>query len=163
MKIIEAKKEQLLIVQNLAYTIWPVAYGEILSEAQLEYMLTKFYDLSFLESQMKNGHVFLLAEEDEVYYGFASYELNCNATSLTKIHKIYISTTSQGKGLGKKLINFIKNKALLANNTGVFLNVNRFNKAVDFYKKNKFVNIQTLDIEIGEGYLMEDYVMELIF
>ena len=49
------------------------------------------------------------------------------------------------------------------NNTGVFLNVNRFNTAVKFYKKQNFTISDTVDIEIGNGFLMEDYVMELLF
>ena len=36
---------QLPIIQDLAYKIWPSTYGEILSKIQLDYMLDKFYDL----------------------------------------------------------------------------------------------------------------------
>ena len=42
------------------------------------------------------------------------------------------------------------------------LNVNRFNKAIDFYLKNGFKIIKEENIEIGNGFLMEDYVMEKI-
>ena len=40
------------------------------------------------------------------------------------------------------------------------LNVNRFNKAIYFYQKNQFEIVEEVDIEIGNGYLMEDYVMK---
>ncbi len=42
----------------------------------------------------------------------------------------------------------------------VELNVNRQNKAVDFYKNIGFKIIKEVDIPIGEGYFMNDYVMQ---
>lgn len=160
MQVFIADKSQLHIVRDLAYKIWPVAYEEILSEAQLDYMLENFYALSALEKQMDSRHVFLLAEENDVFYGFASYEVNCNATGKTKLHKIYVLPQTQGKGLGKLLLSEVEKAALGAGNSHVFLNVNRYNNAQEFYKRLGFEIIHQEDIEIGNGYLMEDFVME---
>ena len=41
------------------------------------------------------------------------------------------------------------------------LNVNRYNKALYFYEKHGFTIAQEVDIEIGEGYFMNDYIMKL--
>ena len=87
MHIHQTTKEQLKIIQDLAYAIWPDAYAEILSEVQLDYMLENFYSISSLENQFENGHVFLLAEEDGHYLGFASYQVNCKTVGRTKLHK----------------------------------------------------------------------------
>ncbi|CAM3607014.1 hypothetical protein FSS13T_21580 [Flavobacterium saliperosum S13] len=160
MRILQADKDQLYIVRDLAYTIWPDAYGEILSEAQLDYMLENFYAIPALEMQMENHHVFLLAEENGVFYGFASYEVNCNATGKTKLHKIYVLPETQGKGLGKLLLAEVEKAALQAGNRILFLNVNRYNIAQEFYKRLGFDIVHEEDIEIGNGYLMEDFVME---
>ena len=112
MQILQAKKEELYIVRDLACKIWPVAYGQILSEAQLDYMLENFYAIDSLEMQQASDHVFLLAEEEGVYYGFASYEVNCNNSGKTKLHKIYVLPETQGKGLGKLFLNEVENAAL---------------------------------------------------
>ncbi|MFC4739618.1 GNAT family N-acetyltransferase [Flavobacterium ponti] len=160
MIIIKATKSQLSIVRDLAYKIWPTAYGEILSEAQLNYMLDKFYSLESLTEQMEQRkHIFLLAEEDDKYIGFSSYELHID-NHKTKIHKIYVLPETQGKGFGVQFINEIEKRAQEANNKLLFLNVNRFNKAQYFYKKLGFEIAYEEDIEIGTGYLMEDFVME---
>lgn len=160
MKIIQASKSQLSIVRDLAYKIWPTAYREILSQEQLNYMLDKFYSLESLIEQMEQRkHVFLLAEEDDKYIGFASYELNIE-NHKTKIHKIYVLPETQGKGYGVQLINEIEKRAKYLQNDILFLNVNRFNKAQQFYKKIGFEIAYEEDIEIGKGYLMEDFVME---
>jgi ribosomal protein S18 acetylase RimI-like enzyme len=163
MTISVVTKNQLPIIQELTYKIWPIAYGDILSNEQLEYMLNKFYELSYLVQQLENGQVFLLAEENGIHYGFASYELNCDNSNKTKIHKLYVLPQSQGKGLGKQFTEKIIDIAKLNQNEGIFLNVNRFNKALHFYEKIGFQNVKTIDIEIGNGYLMEDYIMEKQF
>lgn len=160
MRIFQADKDQLYIVRDLAYTIWPDTYGEILSEAQLDYMLENFYALPALEKQLEDNHVFLLAEENGKYYGFSSYELNCNRSGKTKLHKIYVLPETQGKGLGKLILTEVEKAARLAKNTHLFLNVNRYNIAQEFYKRLGFDIVHEEDIEIGNGYLMEDFVME---
>ena len=160
MKIIQASKIQLPIVRDLAFRIWPSAYGEILSQAQLNYMLDKFYSLEALTEQLEERkHIFLLVENDGKQLGFASYESNIDNYK-TKIHKIYVLPETQGKGFGVQFINEIEKRAQEANNKILFLNVNRFNKAQYFYKKLGFEIAYEEDIEIGNGYLMEDFVME---
>ncbi|WP_339887928.1 GNAT family N-acetyltransferase [uncultured Flavobacterium sp.] len=160
MEIIQITKSQLPIVAKLAHEIWPSAYGEILSKEQLTYMLDKFYSLEALSQQLEEkNHVFLLAEENGEFIGFASYELNIE-NHKTKIHKIYVLPTTQGKGYGVQLINEIENRSKAIKNDVLFLNVNRFNKAQYFYKKLGFEVVYEEDIEIGNGYLMEDFVME---
>ncbi|WP_396145003.1 GNAT family N-acetyltransferase [Flavobacterium sp.] len=161
MNIVVATKEQLAIVKNLAYIIWPNAYETILSKAQLDYMLEMIYSIDSLEKQFDNGHIFLLIEDDQNFIGFASYELNCNNSNKTKLQKLYVLPEIQGKGIGKQVIGYIKEKVVLSNNLALFLNVNKFNKAKDFYQKYGFQITKEEVIEIGNNYIMDDYVMEI--
>jgi ribosomal protein S18 acetylase RimI-like enzyme len=161
MNIVVATKEQLAIVKNLAYKIWPNAYETILSRAQLDYMLEMIYSIDSLEKQFNIGHVFILIEDDQNFIGFASYELNCNNSNKTKLQKLYVLPEIQGKGIGKQVIDYIKDKVLLSNNVALFLNVNKFNKAKDFYQKYGFQIIKEEVIDIGNNYIMDDYVMEI--
>jgi len=161
MNIVVATKEQLAIVKNLAYKIWPNAYETILSKAQLDYMLEMIYSIDSLEKQFYNGHIFLLIEDDQNFIGFASYEINCNNSNKTKLQKLYVLPEIQGKGIGKQVIDYIKEKVVLSNNLALFLNVNKFNKAKDFYQKYGFQIIKEEVIDIGNNYIMDDYVMEI--
>jgi len=161
MNIVVANKEQLAIVKNLAYIIWPNAYETILSKAQLDYMLEMIYSIDSLEKQFDNGHIFLLIEDDQNFIGFASYELNCKNSNKTKLQKLYVLPEIQGKGIGKQVIDYIKEKVVLSNNLALFLNVNKFNKAKDFYQKYGFQITKEEVIDIGNNYIMDDYVMEI--
>jgi GNAT superfamily N-acetyltransferase len=153
-------KSKLEIIQDLAKAIWPDAYGAILSKEQLEFMMEMMYSLDSLENQLKNNNVFLLVKEENEFLGFASYELNFNNSNKTKIHKLYILPTIQGKGVGKNLIFYIQEIAKKGNNSALILNVNKYNKAKDFYLHNQFEITDSLVVDIGNGYVMDDFVME---
>lgn len=154
---------ELPIIQHMAHEIWPQTYASILSVEQLEYMLTNFYALDALETQMKKGQQFFLAEENGFPVGFLAIEHDCKASLLTKIHKLYVLRSCQGNGIGKQLIDFASEEAKEHNQKGLFLNVNKYNSAQLFYTKLGFSIIQEEVVPIGNGYVMDDYVMQLLF
>jgi len=64
------------------------------------------------------------------------------------------------KGAGKKLIEYIILAIKKAGATALQLNVNRMNAAKIFYEKLGFTVLYEEDIAIGNGYFMNDYIME---
>ncbi|WP_373523081.1 N-acetyltransferase family protein [Aquiflexum sp.] len=150
-------------VRDIALKTWPKTFAHILSPDQIDYMLDWMYHLDALRSQLfEKNHVFLLAEENSKYLGFASYVVNHEETNKTKIHKIYILPETQGKGVGKKLLQAVSEIALLNGDTHLFLNVNKYNqKAIDFYSHLGFYEAAQEVIDIGNGFVMDDVVMEL--
>jgi len=152
--------EDIPAIHLLAHQIWPKTYGHLMSADKLQYMLQLIYDPASLEKQMQErGHVFLLAEVDHRPAGFASFSAT-NETGIYKLHKIYISTGIQGKGLGKTLLNAVIEEIKRLQATALRLNVKRDNTAIAFYEKQGFAIIKEEDIDIGNGYFMNDYVME---
>ncbi len=162
-QIRKALPEELSIVSDIAHKTWPDTFAGILSPSQIDYMLNKMYNLKTLESQLsEKGQVFLLAEEEGVFLGFAAYELNYSEGEKTKLHKIYVLPSAQGKGLGKKLINEIADQAKSTSQKSLLLNVNKFNQpAIDFYGYLGFKEAFREVIDIGNGFIMDDVVMEL--
>ena len=67
----------------------------------------------------------------------------------------------QGNGTGKMLLEHVVNSIKEKDATALTLNVNRYNKARYFYEKHGFTIEEEVDIDIGEGYFMNDYIMEL--
>ena len=146
------------LIRNLSLRIWPATYGDILPAHQIKYMLKLIYSEHALKKQMSEGHQFIIVFNLGVPIGFASYsEIE---PSIYKLHKLYLLPRQQGRGSGKfvidQVIYDIKPKGAL----GLRLNVNRNNVAKGFYEKLGFEVIRSEDIDIGNGYFMNDFVME---
>ncbi len=161
LSIKSANFEDLHIIQSLAYEIWPLTYIEILSPNQLAYMLDQIYSLPSLQHQfVVLKHNFILVFNDRTPVAFASYSAD-KANNRYKLQKIYVLAGQQGTGTGKFILNHIVNTARAAGAASIELNVNRHNKAKYFYESFGFKVIEEKDIDIGQGYYMNDYIMRL--
>lgn len=153
--------EDINTIGYLAHNIWPATYREILTPGQLDYMMKLIYSPASLSRQiLEQKHSFLLLEDDEAPVGFASYSPLADPL-VHKLHKIYVLPNLQGRGLGKLMIDFIVEQIKSGGATALQLNVNRYNQARRFYEKLGFRVIREEDIDIGQGYFMNDFVMEL--
>lgn len=157
----EAGMDNLDTIRQLAYEIWPVAYGKLLAAGQLEYMLDKFYSIASLQNQLSGlKHQFVIVYEDEAPIGFASFSAH-DDPAIYHLNKIYVLPAQQGKNIGTQILDYIIDRIKAFGASFLQLNVNRHNKALHFYEKYGFKIIREEDIDIGEGYFMNDYVMEL--
>ncbi len=160
LEIIHATEEYIPVIQAISDNVWPKTFAEILSPEQIRYMMDMMYSTESLRQQMNElNHHYLLVKEGEEFLGYLSYEHNYKGKSWTKVHKIYVLPSTQGKGVGRFFINKVTEIARSAGDKELSLNVNRYNKAVGFYEKVGFRAIGSEDIDIGNGYLMEDYIM----
>ena len=155
------KRDELHVVQEVAHATWPSTFSEILTLEQIEYMLNWMYNNQQLVENFEKGHAFYGFFENDKILGFMEVEASIQASSVLKIHKLYVLPSLQGSGIGQQLIHQAIVSAEVHNNNSVILNVNRFNKAVTFYQKLGFTILKEEDISIGNGFLMEDYVMQL--
>jgi diamine N-acetyltransferase len=161
-EIKDASVNDLPLIRQLAFDIWPTAYGNILSNKQLEYMLDKMYSLASLEQQQQSlKHSFLIAYENNQPIGFASFAAHADDNNVYHLHKIYVLPQQQGKNVGRQMLDYVISQIKKTGAASLQLNVNRNNKALHFYEKQGFRIIHEEDIDIGEGYFMNDYVMEL--
>ena len=156
----KAKEEDIPVIQDLAMRIWPLTYADYLSVDQLSYMLDKMYNKGELLQQFQKGHNFLIAEENNQDLGFAGFSIYDAENYRYKLHKLYVLPEAHGKGIGKLLINEVVNVVRNLGGKSLQLNVNRNNKAAEFYKKAGFEIKETVDLDIGNGFYMNDYVME---
>ena len=164
MLIKDASIKDLGIIHDLAHKIWPTAYGTILSPEQLQYMLEKIYAVPALQNQISQlGHHFIIILEANIAIGFASFSPREEGSKIFKLHKIYVLPKKQGRGRGKFLLDYVINIITQAGATSLELNVNRHNSAKSFYERQGFSIKAEVDIPIGEGFFMNDYIMERIF
>ncbi len=145
-------------IQAIAYEVWPPTYSAIISPQQIAYMLRMMYSTEVLQRQMKEeGHEFILVQHNGEYAGFAGYAEE--APGLFKLHKLYVLTSKQGHGLGKLLLEDVCKRAIAKGGSALLLQVNKNNKAKDFYLSNGFRTDHELVLDIGGGFVMDDYVM----
>lgn len=156
----EIEKDELFLIKELAYKIWPDTFQEILSLEQIEYMLERMYNLNTLALQYEEGHRFFCFENDKgQILGFIAIHQE-NEQEQLKVHKLYVLANAQQKGIGKSLLQFAFAYAQEKACKLVYLNVNRYNKAIHFYKKMGMVISREEDINIGGGFIIEDFVFE---
>ncbi|MEC5142693.1 GNAT family N-acetyltransferase [Chitinophaga sp. 212800010-3] len=147
------------VIQDLTEKIWRPTYQSILTPEQIEYMIDMMYSTEALQRQISElKHQFLILLDNEKPIGFASYSTT-DASNIFKLHKIYLDLSYQGKGVGKFLLLQVAEQVKNRGADILELDVNRFNKARLFYEKQGFSVYKEKNTDIGNGYLMEDYVM----
>ena len=157
-KVRNAGTADIPLIRELTFKVWPQTYASILSKEQIDYMLEIMYSEESLQLQMDEGAAFIIVYDDAGPVGFASFQET--EPQLWKLHKIYILTSQQGKGTGKFTLDYIISHIKEKNAKTLQLQVNRYNKAKDFYEKLGFFVIKIADFDIGNGYFMNDYIME---
>jgi len=157
-KIFVASTEDITTIRQLAYSIWPVVYADIVSREQINYMLDTRYNLQSLEEQMKKGQQFFIAKDENNSLGYAAVAPTNNPDRF-KLEKLYVVPDTHKKGIGKQLLEAVEHFTIEHNGKVIELQVNRQNKAVGFYHKMQFEIEQEVDVLIGEGYYMNDYIM----
>jgi GNAT superfamily N-acetyltransferase len=147
------------VIQELTEKIWRPTYQPILTPEQIEYMIDMMYSTSALTKQiMELQHQFLILQDDNNPIGFAAYSTT-DIPGIFKLHKIYLDGSYQGKGIGKFLLEQVAEQVKDRGANILELDVNRFNKAKQFYEKQGFTVYKEKKTDIGSGYIMDDYVM----
>ncbi len=153
-----ADQDDIATIGYLAHEVWPVTYKDILAPEQLSYMLQLFYSPQALEQQiLKLKHRFIIAEIDLEEVGFASFSKVSPA--IWKLHKLYVLPGLQGKGIGRALVDMVEEEVRTHNGAHLILNVNKNNKALHFYESLGFAIEKDELIDIGNGFVMDDFVL----
>ena len=146
------------LIRQLTFKVWPQTYATILSRQQIDYMLEMMYSESALRKQIDDGCQFIFVYEDNEPVGFAGYqEIEPKAW---KLHKIYILISQQGKGTGSFVIDHVISEISKQGAASLELQVNRNNPAKSFYEKLGFTESEQIKLDIGKGFIMDDYVMK---
>jgi len=155
----EIDQKKISIIQELTLKVWPQTYGSIITREQIDFMLEMMYSTESLLNQMQSGHQFLLLTVNQEPLGFASYGANNNSEEY-KLHKLYLLPKKQHQGYGKALLLRVIDDVKKSGGKHLILQVNRNNqKAIAFYERNGFKIERSADFEIGNGFLMNDYIM----
>ncbi len=142
----------------LARDIWHAHYPAIISRAQIDYMLDQRYKPGLVKQLLARGDLWLAARAGVELVGFAHGMALQDGDF--KLDKLYVATDWQRHGIGGKLIERVAHHARRHGCNRLLLRVNRQNKqAIEAYLKHGFTVATIIMEDIGNGFLMDDYVM----
>ena len=148
------------IIADLANLIWTEHYTPIIGEQQVAYMLEKFQSASAVEDQVEKGIMYYLLLYQDTHVGYFSFSKNEESLFLSKL---YVLNSARGNGIGRAALSFIEAQAKELDLKKIKLTVNKFNtNSIKMYEKMGFVNIEAIVQNIGNGYVMDDYVLEKV-
>lgn len=149
--------DDFLIIDQLADIIWREHYIPIIGVDQVEYMLDKFQSVSAIKDQIKEGYEYYILNYENNSIGYISIK---NEGVTLFLSKIYILSNYRGKKLGKNTLEFIEDIAYSYNLKSITLTVNKYNAdSINAYEKLGFVKDSSIMIDIGNGFMMDDYKM----
>ncbi|MFC1925860.1 GNAT family N-acetyltransferase [Chloroflexota bacterium] len=152
--------ENLAEIIHLAELVWWDHFPGIISDEQIEYMLSKGYTEDKIIRELESGTVcWVTLLDGSELVGFASYGPVDNGEEM-QLHKLYVHPGFQWTGYGTAVLHYIQKKAAENGYKYLVLAVNKNNeKAISAYLKNGFVITESRITDIGNGFFMDDYIM----
>lgn len=154
-----ASYDDINTIISLSGIIWREHYTPIIGAEQVEYMLDKFLSYNIIDEYIKdNQYIFYLIYIDNNPIGYFSYSTDSGIF----LSKLYIKSDYRGKGISRAVMQHLKYECLSHNYKTIWLTVNKYNtNSIAAYTHMGFKILKEQKSDIGQGYFMDDYVMEL--
>lgn len=160
-------EEKLKAVEDLAELalfakgIWEEYWTPRLPLGQPEYMIEKFQSEKAMREQVKNDnyHYFYISSDEKIV-GYTGLSLKGSRLFLSKL---YILKEFRNSGYGRQAFEKIKEFAKAHGKSEIYLTVNKGNApTIAAYKNWGFSTTECVVTDIGNGYVMDDYIMTYV-
>ena len=160
-RIRQVESEDIPLVTALAGHIWRRHYPSIIGVEQTEAMLAGLYALDALARQMAAGQHYLLMEDGhQQAVGFGAWSRYDPGLGGPGVTRLYLDPAWQGRGLGQRLFQALRDALSATGAAPVRLRVNRRNvQAINFYFRHGFVIERALDEYYDQRWLLDDFLM----
>lgn len=153
----KVEKQNIKELADLASSIWHEYWVCLLASEQINYMVENFQSEKAIKNQIENenySYYFILQNNEKAgYFGIS------DKGDYLFLSKLYIKKEFRHKGIGTKAFERIKE---LADGKPIRLTVNKHNtNSITAYKKWGFKTIDAVVTDIGSGFVMDDYIMEV--
>lgn len=147
-------------VAELAEKIWHECFVGIISLGQIDYMVEKFQSYNAMREQIKvQGYTYLAVREDGELCGYIA--IKPEKDDRLFLSKLYLRSDMRGKGVGTKMLERVFDEARTLGRKRVYLTVNKHNdRAIAVYMKTGFETVDEVVTDIGNGFVMDDYIFE---
>ncbi len=152
-----ATPEDFKQIEQLADTIWRKHYIPIIGKGQVDYMLEKYQSAEAMQKQVSGGMYYYTVWFNDLPVGYFAFEKRGRELFLSKI---YLLKEYRGLGLGKASMAFISRSARDLDCQFITLTVNKYNdRSINAYKRMGFAVVEEAEVDIGGGFIMDDYKM----
>lgn len=152
-------QEEIAALCEMADRIWTEHYRPIIGEEQTAYMVEKYQSVPAVSAQLQHGYTYYFICDEGRRAGYIGIVQEEDRLFLSKL---YIDRVFRGRGLAKEALGFLRNLCKARGLSCIYLTVNRNNSgSIAAYEKMGFQKVREQVAEIGGGYVMDDYIMEL--
>lgn len=157
------RPEQVTAVAALAHDIWYEYYVPLIGRPQVDYMVAKFQNAPAMQAQIDQGYEYFLVQQQDASgkwgdIGYAAVQEQPGRVMF--LSKFYLHHAARGSGTGRRCMEFIEGLARRRELSLLWLTVNKGNPAVQAYQRLGFRIAAELVMDIGGGFVMDDYRME---
>ena len=151
-------QEDIEFTAKTAKEIWQEYWPTRIGQAQTDYMIGLFLSDSAINRQIKDdGYEFFTLWDKDKLVGFIAMHAEADALFISKI---YFYKSMRGAGYAAEVIDFFNKVCLERKLPSMYLNVNKYNDlAIKAYLRYGFNNEDSVVNDIGEGFVMDDYIM----
>lgn len=151
--------EEIMQTVSTAAEIWKEYYTPLLGAAQVSYMVGNFQSEKAVKEQIDAGYTYFLLKAEGETIGYAGVQPREGYLFLSKL---YIKRAARRKGFASQALSCIKEFAAEKGLFRIRLTVNKGNaNSITVYENWGFVIVDSVVTDIGCGFVMDDYVMEL--
>jgi len=147
-------------IAELAREIWYEYYVPLIGRAQVDYMVAKFQSAAAMREQAANdGYLYFTMVQGEKLLGYFAIQPQPDRQAMF-ISKLYLHSSSRGLGAGRMALEFIERASRERGLNLLWLTVNKGNPTVSTYERWGFTIAAAVVMDIGNGFVMDDYRME---
>lgn len=157
------RPDQVTTVAALAHEIWYEYYVPLIGRAQVDYMVARFQTPQAMQAQIDQGHEYFLVQQQldsGKRFDIGYCALQEQPGRVMFLSKFYLHHAARGSGTGRRCMEFIEGLARRRGLSLLWLTVNKGNPAVQAYQRLGFRIAAELVMDIGGGFVMDDYRME---
>ncbi len=145
---------------KLAAEIWHEYFTSIITEEQINYMVEMYQSKTALTKAITEEHyTYFLAYQEGRLIGYCGVKPEAGRVFLSKL---YLHRDYRGKGLSSSLLNQAIQFTQERNKQAIYLTCNKYNaNSLEMYAAKGFYKIDDVQTDIGRGFIMDDYVLQL--
>ncbi len=152
-------EEDLHKIAELAEIIWHQHFTPIIGKEQVIYMVDKFQSFPALKEQLTSGYEYYRIFDQDDFCGYCGIHPENGKLFLSKL---YLKKEARGRHLASQTFDFLKQLCRERGLSAIWLTCNKHNdNTLAVYRHLGFKTVDTQVADIGNGFVMDDYIMEV--